>query len=322
VKSLTNPTVIQKWLKKKLAFQTVGCFAMCLLSFITGMVILTITFFLAYAVIWFGMFGVSAFSELVFNKHLHLSSHCILIICTFVLVLLFVENFRVGKDYLSSYVLQNPVVPVGGLGGALVSLLANPDATGKIVSDLLFIGPRVTTYSVLTFRRAVRLMKINVQAASTALKILLGRTHRISITELSKLLQGGDPMAVLFQLQEIDCVLFLSKEPAGVILTEEIRQELNSLVGGQIDFESMPDNEPPASETLDDLEPYELLGIKPTASLEEIKAAYRSRIKQCHPDKFVGRGAEFRQLAEEQAKSINAAYKILLAKHENTFKSN
>ncbi len=325
MKSLADPTIIQKWLKKKLAFQTTGCFAISFLSFVTGIAILAITFFLSFVVIWLGILGVSAFSELVFNKPIHLSPHSIYVICGLFLVLLFIENFRTSRKYLNSYVLQNPVSPGGvafaGILGALFALLANPDASGKIISDLLFTGPRVTIYSVLSFRRAVRLMKTNVKTASDALTILLGRTHRMSVTELSKSLRGNDPIPALFQLQEIDCILFLSKEPTGVILTEEIRRELNLLVGNQISFESLPDDEPSAPETHENLEQYELLGLKPTASLEEIKTAYRSRIKQCHPDKFVGRGAEFRQLAEERAKSINAAYKILLAKHKDALKS-
>jgi hypothetical protein len=290
-------------------------------SFAAGIVVLTITFLFSYAVVWIGMFGISAFSELVFEKALHLSSNYIFIICSFFLILLFIENFRTSREYLNSYVLQNPVSPglviTTGLGGALVTLLANPDASGKIISDLLFVGPRIVTYSVLTLHRAFRLMQTDLETASEALTILVRRLHRTSVNELSNLLLGRDPMKVLFQLQEIGCVLFLSKEPAGVILTEEIREELNHLLGSKIDFESAPTDEPAVTATPEDSEYYKLLGLQPVASLAEIKAAYRKRIKQCHPDKFVGRGVEFRQLAEERAKAINAAYDILLSKYEN-----
>jgi hypothetical protein len=321
VKSLTDPTLLQKWLKKKLALQIFGCLAMSFFAFAVGIVVLIITFFFSYAVVWFGMLGISAFSELVFAKALHLSSNCIFIICSLFLILLFIENFRTSREYLNSYVLQNPVSPgtivIAGLGGALIALLANPDASGKIISDMLFVGPRITTYSVLALRRAFRLIRTDLETASETLMILVRRLHRTSVNELSKLLFGRDPMKVLFQLQEIGCVLFLSKEPAGVILTEEIREELNRLLGSKIDFESAPTDEPTVTATPEDSEYYKLLGLQPVASLAEIKAAYRKRIKQCHPDKFVGRGVEFRQLAEERAKAINAAYDILLAKYEN-----
>jgi len=211
---------------------------------------------------------------------------------------------------------QTRVYPVGGLGGALVALLANPDATGKIVTDLLYTGPRITTYSVLTLHRAFRLLQTNLDAASETLMILVQRIHRTSVSELAKLLSRCDPMKALFQLQEMGYVLFLSKEPVGVILTEEIREELNRLLGVDIQNASTPVDAPTEAAKTGDSEYYELLGLKPPASLAEIKAAYRTRIKQCHPDKFAGRGAEFRQLAEERAKALNQAYEILSSKHE------
>lgn len=48
--------------------------------------------------------------------------------------------------------------------------------------------------------------------------------------------------------------------------------------------------------------PYQVLGLVPGASLDEIKAAYRRRMMQCHPDK----GG-----SEEEAKMINRAYEQL-----------
>jgi len=51
------------------------------------------------------------------------------------LVLLFIENARTSREYLGSYSLKHPVSPgavaMSGIAGALISLLANPDASGK-----------------------------------------------------------------------------------------------------------------------------------------------------------------------------------------------
>jgi len=160
------------------------------------------------------------------------------------------------------------------------------------------------------------LMRTDLATATEALAILSRRLHRTSLSELTKLLPRRDPLKVLRQLQEMDFVLFLAKEPVGVILTEAIREELNCLLGSPAETESGPAERPLVTCPPEDWEEYELLGLAPGASLVEVKAAYRERIKQCHPDKFVGRGAEFRQLAEERAKAVNAAYKILLAKFE------
>ena len=58
--------------------------------------------------------------------------------------------------------------------------------------------------------------------------------------------------------------------------------------------------------------PHEILGISRDASMEEIKAAYRSLAVKYHPDKVVHLGDEFRRLAEKRFKEIQEAYQTLI----------
>jgi DnaJ like chaperone protein len=53
---------------------------------------------------------------------------------------------------------------------------------------------------------------------------------------------------------------------------------------------------------------WEILGVPPTASVEEIKSAYRQLTLQNHPDKVANLGPEFVKVAEEKFKSIQEAY--------------
>ena len=55
-----------------------------------------------------------------------------------------------------------------------------------------------------------------------------------------------------------------------------------------------------------------LLGLPKTAELKEVKSAYRSLMKEWHPDKFAGNEEEKLQ-AEEKSKRIIEAYHFLVS---------
>ncbi len=59
------------------------------------------------------------------------------------------------------------------------------------------------------------------------------------------------------------------------------------------------------------LNAYEILGLRPSAPVEEIKKAYRKRVKECHPDLFAGMDEQARALAERWTRALNAAYATL-----------
>jgi molecular chaperone DnaJ len=52
--------------------------------------------------------------------------------------------------------------------------------------------------------------------------------------------------------------------------------------------------------------PYEVLGVKETASDAEIKRAYRELVKKYHPDQY--RDNPLSKLAEEKLREVNEAY--------------
>jgi DnaJ-domain-containing protein 1 len=56
---------------------------------------------------------------------------------------------------------------------------------------------------------------------------------------------------------------------------------------------------------------YEVLGVTHSASSDAIKAAYRARMKEYHPDKVAHLGEELQKLALERSQEIQCAYRQL-----------
>lgn len=54
-----------------------------------------------------------------------------------------------------------------------------------------------------------------------------------------------------------------------------------------------------------------ILGVSPNADIEAIKAAYKTRIKEYHPDRTATLGEDIRQLAAKKTLEINRAYEFV-----------
>lgn len=56
---------------------------------------------------------------------------------------------------------------------------------------------------------------------------------------------------------------------------------------------------------------YQILGVSPDASAEDIKETYRYRVNILHPDRLMGVPESVRRRAEKELKKINQAYEVL-----------
>ncbi|MPZ39289.1 MAG: DnaJ domain-containing protein [Rhizobiales bacterium] len=55
-----------------------------------------------------------------------------------------------------------------------------------------------------------------------------------------------------------------------------------------------------------------ILGLPPTATADEVREAYKAKVRQSHPDRVHGLAPAFRELAEAETKKLNAAYEEAL----------
>lgn len=60
-------------------------------------------------------------------------------------------------------------------------------------------------------------------------------------------------------------------------------------------------------------DPYQVLGVSPNASEEEVKRAYRELARKYHPDNY--QNNPLADLAEEKMKQINEAYDVITKTH-------
>jgi DnaJ-domain-containing protein 1 len=66
------------------------------------------------------------------------------------------------------------------------------------------------------------------------------------------------------------------------------------------------------SAALDDRTWFAILGLSESAKIDEIRNAYKTSIKQNHPDRVHDMSPALRRLAESETKMINAAYRQAL----------
>jgi hypothetical protein len=193
-----------------------------------------------------------------------------------------------------------------------------------IVKEICSIGPRLILEGLRQVRCCGKLGELNVAACAQALAYLAGQNAAVDWEDLIRHCPQLPSERLREQLLLLDGVLFLGKDASRVTLMDPFRLRLRWMLDGAQSARQDQEPERPRSEAYaqavpvnepEKLSAYEILGLSPSASLVEIKTAYRKRVKECHPDLFAGMDQQAKALAERWTKALNAAYATLNPRH-------
>jgi hypothetical protein len=109
------------------------------------------------------------------------------------------------------------------------------------------------------------------------------------------------------------CEKWEPNTPELTLLEPELDDGVDDDDSEDVEFE----DEGQASRRNSHLRWFEVLDVPESSTLQEIKAAWHTHVKQYHPDLVANLGPELRELAEAKTKALNAAYQEGLSRAKN-----
>lgn len=198
-----------------------------------------------------------------------------------------------------------------GLGTLFERLRAKPERSVGFTIAVIALGAKmakadgqVTRDEVTAFRRVFTIPK--AEEASAARVFNLARQDVAGFDAYARKIRamfGADDRDVLIDLME--GLFHIAVADGAFHPAEEAFLHQVAVIFGLDDrcFRALR-----ARHVKDD--PYAVLGIAPSASAEEARAAWRAAVKASHPDVMIARGVppEAVRLAEDRLRAINAAW--------------
>ncbi|MDB6021708.1 MAG: hypothetical protein JWQ04_1565 [Pedosphaera sp.] len=219
-----NVNAIQLYVRKQKNSGSLQQALIGLVALLAGLLVVFLTFWFTYAIIWFGMGGVSAVSQLLAGRGLHLSHETRLWCSGVFVVLLFVQHFRTSPWHWGDYPRgdYSGSLPSSGTMGGLVVMLAHPGASANMVADILLSGPRLVTGAWSFFLKARQLRGLDEAGCAALLTFLAGEANAVPYEDLER----AGWKAWIGQLRCFEGIRFLQK---GLLMSSELRKELSTV---------------------------------------------------------------------------------------------
>lgn len=216
------------WTAKRLKADATLTLLTALGAFAGGLVVVFLTFWFTYAILYVCAIGANALLDLVLSKRIEISHVMRLWLSGGVMALLFFTHWRMDEHYWGESTGEDcsPHLPGSGTTGALVQMAAHPRTSARMIVDILLTGPRLLASTRGFWIRAKRLRELDAGRASSLFALLWGRGHAMTWEELEA--QGLTETAR--NLEGISGIVYLQK---GVSLTDELRTELTEALAPQ-----------------------------------------------------------------------------------------
>ena len=278
------PEPIIAWLKQQRRAECLAALGWSAIELGGGLLVLALTFC---------FFLVPAKLVVILATHnLAASNWVSLAVALVVTALLIYDSLTTGRDDMSSLLLW-------------------------MLREVFEIGPRALregVHQMLVFRR---FKNLDVPLVAEVLAFLAKKSTPFTRAELEPMLPGLSWKHLISQLALIPGVIVFRNDQNRVTLSMPLRLMLGAMLKSARRTQAA-EAEPPPVEPVPEpaqLAPHEILGVTESATVAEIKTAYRTRVKECHPDLFAQMDEHSRHLAEEWTKALNAAYSLLLSQY-------
>jgi len=221
---------IENWLKNTISLHIACCWAGALLSLLAGVFILYLTFLLTYIVLFIGEEGITAFLGLFFDREFHLGHRWRLVLSWLFVMALCIEWVRRSPrnfgslDKIDATPGARALVPFFGVSSLF---LVNAQASATIITEILYIGPRLVVGALPLAREAYRSRAIKTAECARVLQILASSERAVTYDEFRTFQPEADWPEIQNGLARVPGMVFLEN---GLSLTDDLRKELCALL--------------------------------------------------------------------------------------------
>ncbi len=224
---------LERWIRQRLRRDANLCVVLSPVAILGGLLVLFLTFWLAYAVSFVVANVLAAIPSLLFDVRWKLGHTGRLWAAAGFMALLIVSFLRSDRRFATSYGdFEGDPSALGlalarGAGGSRASLmLLHPGTSARMIVDLLNIGPRLVWGGIALLRESAGSRSADTVAAARLAWTLMTSPGRVTYEALGSIYDPRELNAAFRALKAVPGVVFLEQ---GVTLTQELRAEWAAL---------------------------------------------------------------------------------------------